>query len=267
MVAQARQSCGLHDGLLYSTGAVGASMPEHEDQDYDFGITIISPEGRIFQVEYARESVKRGATALGVLYDNGVVLLAERRIHSRLIEPAHTKKLYVIDQHIAVASSGLVADSRVLIDIARVECQNNRIRYSEELPVGMLARAICEVKQGYTQHGGVRPFGAALLICGIDAGVPALFETDPSGAYRSIYAGGIGRGTAKVQAYLEVHWHKGLTKDEAIELALHAIADQYDEDLTVDNLELAVLSTDGGYQEIDGDALGAFLAKLTPPTT
>jgi len=239
-------------------------MPEHEDQDYDFGITIISPEGRIFQVEYARESVKRGATAIGVLYDKGAVLLAERRIHSRLVEPAHTKKLYVIDQHIAVASSGLVADSRVLIDMARVECQNNRIRYGEELPVGMLARAICEVKQTYTQHGGVRPFGAALLIGGIDKGVPALYETDPSGAYRSIFAGGIGRGATKVQTYLEGHWTAGLSKDAAIDLALHAIADQYDEDLTVDNLELAILSTDGGYCEIGGAALGAFLAKLVP---
>ena len=239
-----------------------SAVVEHEDQDYDFGITIISPEGRIFQVEYARESVKRGATAVGIVYKGGVVLVAERRIASRLVEPEHTKKLYKISDRVSCASSGLVADSRVLVDLARSECQFNRIRYSEDLTTPEVARAICEVKQVYTQHGGVRPFGAALLLAGIDKGKPALYETDPSGAFRSLYAGGIGRGAIKVAAYLEDHWEAGLARDAAILLALSALADQYEEDLTVDNIELGIIEADG-YRDLRGDELKGHVTRAT----
>ena len=163
---------------------------------YDKGISIFSPDGRLFQVEYAREAVKRGTTSLGVKSTEGVVLVVDKRPTSKLVEPKSIEKIFKIDEHIGAATSGLVADARNLIEKARMEAQINRITYNEPIRVESLAKKICDLKQMYTQHGGVRPFGSALIIGGVnDTGV-RLFETDPSGALIEYKATAIGSGRA-----------------------------------------------------------------------
>src|SRR5665648_751899 len=150
---------------------------------YDRAITVFSPDGRLFQVEYAREAVKRGTTAIGLRQTEGVVLLVDKRVTTRLLEPASIEKIFQIDEHIGAATSGLVADARALVDRARVEAQVNHVSYGEAIGVEVLAKKICDHKQTYTQYGGVRPYGTALLIAGVDdSGTPRIFETDPSGA-------------------------------------------------------------------------------------
>ena len=161
---------------------------------YDHGITTFSPDGRLFQVEYARESVKRGTTTVGLKYRGGVLLIVDKRIASRLIIPESIDKVYKIDDHIGFATSGLVADARQLVARARAECQINRITYSDKVPVDILTKKICNFKQSFTQYGGTRPFGTALLIAGVDENGIHLYETDPSGAYQSYQAGAVGRG-------------------------------------------------------------------------
>lgn len=149
---------------------------------YDRAITVFSPDGRLFQVEYAREAVKRGTTAAGIKAKDGVVLIVDKRITSRLIEAESIEKIFQIDEHIGVATSGLVADARALVDRARVEAQINMATYDEPIGVEVLSKKICDHKQTYTQYGGVRPYGTALLIAGVDDKHPRLFESDPSGA-------------------------------------------------------------------------------------
>ena len=144
---------------------------------YDRAITVFSPDGRLFQVEYAREAVKRGTTAIGIKAKNGVALLVDKRVTSRLLEASSIEKIFRVDEHIGAATSGLVADARVLIDRGRVEAQINRIVYDEPISVETLAKRICDFKQTYTQFGGVRPFGTALLIAGVYNGKNYLFET------------------------------------------------------------------------------------------
>ena len=161
---------------------------------YDRAITVFSPDGRLFQVEYAREAVKRGTTTVGVKFKNGVVLIVDKRLSSKLIEADSIEKIFKIDGHVGCATSGLVADARALVDKARVECQVNTFNYDEELAVASLVKKLCDFKQNYTQYGGVRPFGTAMLIAGIDASGPHLYETDPSGAMMAYKAGGIGAG-------------------------------------------------------------------------
>ena len=132
---------------------------------YDRAITVFSPEGRLYQVEYAREAVRRGTTAIGIKCKDGVVLAVDRRVTSKLIEVCSVEKIFQIDDHIMAATSGLVADARVLIERARLEAQINRITYGEPITVEALAKRICDIKQVYTQHGGVRPFEIGRASC------------------------------------------------------------------------------------------------------
>ena len=162
---------------------------------YDSAATMFSPDGRIYQVEYAREAVKRGTTAVGVAYAEGAVLLVDKRISSKLIEAHAVEKIFKIDRHIGCASSGLVGDARMLVARARAVAANNRVTYNESVEVNVLVKDLSDIMQAYTQNGGVRPFGAAFLIAGIDPdGTVRLYETDPSGAVVAYKASAIGVG-------------------------------------------------------------------------
>src|SRR3989339_1008211 len=147
-------------------------------QAYDRAITVFSPDGRLFQVEYAKEAVKRGATAIGICAKDGVALVAFKSIHSKLVMPESLKKIFDIDSHVVVTASGLIADARRLVDVARVDSQRHRISYNEPPSVEAISRSVCDLMQVYTQYGGVRPFGVSLLIAGVDS-VPRLFEAEP----------------------------------------------------------------------------------------
>ena len=121
---------------------------------YDRGITVFSPDGRLFQVEYAREAVKKGTTTIGLKFKDGVILIVDKRVSSRLIEPDSIEKIYNIDEYIGCATSGLVADARILVDQARKDAQTHKITFNENIAVEMLVKKICDFKQNYTQYGG-----------------------------------------------------------------------------------------------------------------
>jgi proteasome alpha subunit len=230
---------------------------------YDHGITTFSPDGRLFQVEYARESVKRGTTTVGLKYRGGVLLIVDKRIASRLIIPESIDKVYKIDDHIGFATSGLVADARQLVARARAECQINRITYSDKVPVDILTKKICNFKQSFTQYGGTRPFGTALLIAGVDDNGIHLYETDPSGAYQSYHAGAVGRGRNAVVEYFESKWRKNMTQNAAIKLGLEALRSSLDEDLNKNAVQIAVLNKDG-FRLMDQEETIVYIDKLPP---
>jgi len=190
---------------------------------YDRAITVFSPDGRLFQVEYAREAVKRGTTAVGIKSTGGVVLLVDKRVTSRLLEVESVEKIFQIDDHIGAASSGLVADARALIDRARVEAQVNDVTYGEPIGIETLAKKVCDHKQVYTQYGGARPYGTALLIAGLDDGISRLFETDPSGALLEYKATAIGSGRSEVMEVFEAKYSEDINIEDAIQLGLEAI--------------------------------------------
>ena len=119
---------------------------------YDWEITVFSPDGRLFQVEYAREAVKRGTTTVGIKFKNGIALIVDKRITSRLIEPNSIEKIFKIDEHIGCATSGLVADARALVERARLEAQINRLTYEQPIQIKALVKKICDFKQTYTQY-------------------------------------------------------------------------------------------------------------------
>lgn len=208
---------------------------------YDRAITVFSPDGRLFQVEYPREAVKRGTTSVGIKASDGVVLLVDKRIASRLLEPQSTEKIFQIDDHIGAVTSGLVADARALVDRARVDAQINRVVYNEPIGVEVLAKKICDHKQTFTQYGGVRPYGTALLIGGVDDEGPHLFETDPSGALLMIKATGIGSGRNAVMEVLEEKYDENANIEKTIDLGLEALYKATEGKLTVGTVEIAVV--------------------------
>lgn len=209
---------------------------------YDRAITVFSPDGRLFQVEYAREAVKRGTTAAGVKSKDGVVLLVDKRITSKLIEAESIEKIFQIDDHIGAATSGLVADARALVDRARVEAQINKVSYDEQVGVEVLAKKICDHKQSYTQYGGARPYGTALLIAGVDDSRPRLFETDPSGALLEYKATAIGAGRNSFMEIFEADYIDDMDMEAAIMLGMKALYRSTEGKLNAATLEVGLVT-------------------------
>jgi proteasome alpha subunit len=210
-------------------------------QAYDRAITVFSPDGRLFQVEYAKEAVKRGATAVGITAKDGVALVAFKSIHTKLVVPESLKKVFQVDSHICVTASGLIADARRLVDVARVDAQRHRITYNEMPSVESIARSVCDTMQVYTQYGGIRPFGVSLLIAGVDTMGPKLFEAEPSGAMTAYKADSIGANKKEVDDILEKNYRDTLTVEEAIKIALESIRTTQEEKLQSENVEITYI--------------------------
>jgi len=230
---------------------------------YDRAITVFSPDGRLFQVEYAREAVRRGATTAGVVYANGVVLIADRRIpNPKLAEAASLEKIHQIDGNIACVSAGLVADARVLVDYARLSAQINRVTYAEPMTVELLVRRICDYKQQYTQFGGVRPFGTALLVGGYDDTGVHLFETEPSGSLTSFRAASTGGNKSPVMDLFEQKYKAGMDRDAAILLALEGLRAGLDEGGSLAQVEVCTVEVGEGMTRLPADDIQKYVARL-----
>jgi proteasome alpha subunit len=233
---------------------------------YDRAITVFSPDGKLFQVQYAQEAVKRGLTALGIKVNEGVVLAAEKRVRSKLVEEVSIEKIFQIDEHIGAAASGLIADARVLIDHARIEAQINRLRYDEPMSIQALAKRIGDIKQLYTQHGGVRPFGARLLIAGVDKKKSNLFETDPSGVVAAYKCQAIGGGAQTVVEFLERRYEEGMPLDDTIRLALEALRLVVEGGLEVEKIEMAVIPTKTAqFEKMSPEKIEKYLKQIEKP--
>jgi proteasome alpha subunit len=228
---------------------------------YDRAITVFSPDGRLFQVEYAREAVKRGTTTVGLKYKTGAVLLVDKRVTSRLIEPNSIEKIFEIDDHIGCATSGLVADARALIDRARIDAQINEITYNEKIQVKTLVKRICDFKQTYTQYGGVRPFGTALLIAGVDDTGPRLFSTDPSGALMEYKASSEGAGRSGAMEYFEKNYREDLTMEEAIDMGIKALSKGTEGKLNPEATEIGVVDKNFKFYILPQDETNKYVAK------
>lgn len=228
---------------------------------YDRAITVFSPDGRLFQVEYAREAVKRGTTTVGLKYKTGVILIVDKRITSHLIEPGSIEKIFKIDDHIGCATSGLVADARSLIDRARIDAQINDITYDEKIQVKTLVKKICDFKQTYTQYGGVRPFGTALLVAGYDETGPRLFATDPSGALMEYKASSEGSGRNGAMSYFEEHYKDDLSMEEGLDLGIKALHQATEEKLNPEATEIGMVDKDFEFHILDQEKAKQYVTK------
>ena len=218
----------------------------------------------MFQVEYAREAVKRGTTAVGVKAIDGVVLMVDKRVTSKLLEPESIEKIFQIDDHIGAATSGLVADARVLIDRARTEAQINRVTYDEPIGLEDISKKICDFKYSYTQSGGVRPFGTALLIAGVDDNKAHLFETDPSGALLEYKATAIGSRRNETMEIFDKKYRVDINLEDAILLGLEALLSTAEGIFNAATIEIGVveLST-RKFRELTYSEVENYVSKVT----
>ena len=212
-------------------------------QGYDRAITVFSPDGRLYQVEYAIETVKRGTVALGIKTSDGIIFAADERPRKLQIveEP---QKLFKIDQHIGVAAAGYIPDARNQVDDARFFSQSSKLVYDENVNVEIVAKHIADQCQHYTQYAGARPIGVALIIGGIDQNGVSLFLTDPSGTYVPYNAVAIGADSDKVTEFLIKHYKHGLSLEESKMLAVAAISMQTQDNKSSDYITLSEIKSD-----------------------
>lgn len=228
---------------------------------YDRAITVFSPDGRLFQVEYAREAVRRGSTTIGIKFKDGVALIIDKKVRSNLIEPKSIEKIYMIDEHIGAASSGLVADARMLVDYARVNAQVEKVTYNEKVGVEVLTKKVSDYVQQYTQYGGARPFGASLLIAGVDD-EPHLFETEPSGAFLGYKADCIGAGRDIIMPIFEKEYKDTMSMDEAIVLALKGLKKAAEDPNAMIIAQIGIVTKDKGFRILEESETETYLNKI-----
>jgi len=234
---------------------------EQSGQQYDEASTIFSPDGRLYQVEYAREAVKKGSTTMGFKWKDGVLLLAHKPETSRLVNLQSLEKIYQIDTHIACVATGLVADGRHLVEMAREEAQWNKIRYDEPISVQELVNILCEYKHMYTQFDGVRPFGVVLLVGGIDSTGKHLFSTDPSGAYLGYKAVCEGKKSDDAMTQFTKNYASDISLPQAFDLGFQTLKKITKQKFNAEMVEAAVIDEKTGYHKLSPDALKKVVEK------
>jgi len=228
---------------------------------YDRAITVFSPDGHLFQVEYAQEAVKKGSTAVGVRGDGIVVLAVEKKSVAKLQEERTVRKICLLDDHVVMAFAGLTADARILIDRARVECQSHKLTVEDPVTLEYITRHIAQLKQRYTQSNGRRPFGISALITGFDHdGTPRLFQTDPSGVYHEWKANATGRSAKTVREFLEKNYSTEIAADDraTIKLAIKALL----EVVQGKSLEVAIMLKGQRMKMLEQDELDKLVAEI-----
>jgi proteasome alpha subunit len=209
---------------------------------YDRAITMFSPDGRLLQVEYAKKTVRQGSTAIGLACTDGVLLVSDKRIMDRLVVRDSVEKIFQIDDHICATASGILSDARVLIERAQVRAQQHKVTYDTPIDVVTVVKDVASLCQICTQSGGLRPFGVSLILAGIDADGPKVFETDPTGIYFQYRATVIGEGEPDIKEMLQKEYHEKLTMEEGLKLALGALARFLDKNFSIDRVDAAYIS-------------------------
>ena len=222
--------------------------------EYDRGVNTFSPEGRLFQVEYAIEAIKLGSTALGIQAKDGVILAVERRVASKLLISDSIQKMFEIDRHIAVAASGLTGDSQTLVEHARATAVNHTFVYDEPIKTESLAQSVSDVALRFGDIGegtkSSRPYGVALLFAGFDESGPKLYVTDPSGTYMQYQAKAIGSAGEAAQVELVEQYKENLSTEEALTMALKILTQVMEEKISKKNIQIGIVDKDG-YRLLD----------------
>jgi proteasome alpha subunit len=222
----------------------------HQMMGYDRASTMFSPDGRLLQVEYAKEAVKQGSMAVGAVCSDGVVLIADKRINDSLMVQSSVEKIFQVDKHIGATATGYVMDGRVLIERAQLIAQQHQVTYSTPIETKILVKEVSDIKQSYTQYGGARPFGVAIMFIGFDT-EPYLYVTEPTGIYFQFKATAVGDGAEEARAYLQKEYKDQMTMDEGIKLCVKALKKVLGKEFDSKRLDGAMIGNDKSFQNID----------------
>lgn len=217
------------------------SMKQAQEMGYDRSVGMFSPDGIVFQVEYAEKAVRLGATVLALTTKEGIVFIGDRKIKTKLLIKDSFKKVFEVDNHIAIAGAGLMGDGRRLVEQAQMYAQEYRAQYESPIDLISLVKDIANIQQYYSQAGGLRPFGVSLLIGGIESSKPVLYQTTPSGIYMRFTAISIGNLSEKINEGLEKEYKGDLASKDAIKLGLKLFKDALGNDYDTERFDIATL--------------------------
>ncbi len=237
-------------------------MANKKSNAYDRVATMFSPDGRLYQVEYASKIVEQGTLGAGLVYSNGVIFGADKKVVSKMIIPDSIEKLFKIDSHLGAISSGLVGDARRIIQFARKEAQENKMYYEEKIGVETLVKKVAGTKQLFTQYAGMRPFGISLIIGGYDDNGARLFETEPSGALAEYKAIAIGKGRKNAMTHFEKNYKDNISFENGVNLIVNAIEKGLEkEKADVNRLDFAFIEKGKKFERISKNELKSILGK------
>ena len=216
---------------------------QHQAMGYDRTATMFSPDGHLLQVEYAEKTVRLGSSSIGIKCKDGVIIVSDRRVNDKLIRLESANKVYEIDEHVIASAAGILSDARVLIEKARLTAQQNRITYDSPVDVEEVIREITNTKQLFTQYGGARPFGVALMVGGVDSKGKFLFSSDITGNYFSYNAMAIGENDEKIKEILRIKYNENLNIDGGIKLALNIFKEILGKNFELGRFDIAYVPT------------------------
>jgi proteasome alpha subunit len=218
---------------------------QHQAMGYDRTATLFSPEGRLLQVEYAEKTVRLGSASMGMVCTDGVAIIADKRLSDPLLIPESAMKIYEVDDHIIASTAGILSDSRILMEKAQNVAQQNRIVYDEPIDVESVIREIANLKQAYTQYGGVRPFGLKVIMAGVQSNKACkVFASDVTGNYFGVRATAIGENDEKILEILRKEYKDTLTTEKAVKLALNIFKRISGKNFDITKFEACVIDKD-----------------------
>lgn len=208
----------------------------------NFGLTTFESDGKLGQLDNSLKAVSNGDTSLGIVARNGVVIATEKKPHSPLVDEEEWNKIFPIASHLGFTYSGIGADASLLARRARKQSEVYRLQHDELIPITQASKKLGEVTQDFTQRGGVRPFGVALLVAGWDKHFGCqLYQVDPSGAWWAWKASAIGKNYVNAKQFLEKRYQPNMELEDAIHVALLTLKEGFDGDVTSKNIQVGVV--------------------------
>lgn len=233
---------------------------QHQAMGYDRSSTMFSPEGHLLQVEYAEKTVRLGSSSISMICSDGVFIIADKRNEDKLIVGKSANKIYEIDSHIIASVAGIIADARVLIDKSQLTAQQHRITYDGPIEPELVIKDISNIKQQFTQYGGARPFGAALMVAGINGESPELYTSDITGNYFAYTANAIGENDDKIREELREKYDKKLTIKKGVKLALDILEKIQGKKFNLNRFEVSYLnSKEKKIDRVEGEEIKNFI--------
>ena len=217
---------------------------QHQVMGYDRSATMFSPDGHILQVEYAEKTVRLGSASMGIRCEDGIVIIADKGKKDELIVPESAQKIYEIDEHIMASAAGIISDARVLVNHVRTAAQQHRVTYDSPIDVESIIRDISDIKQQYTQHPGIRPFGVAVMVAGKTASKCKLYTSDITGNYFEYSAIAIGKDDDKLNEELRKKIKKDIKVEEGIKLGLEIFKDVLGDKFDIQRFDIAYIKND-----------------------
>mmetsp|Transcript_8710 Transcript_8710/g.25089 ORF Transcript_8710/g.25089 Transcript_8710/m.25089 type:complete len:247 (-) Transcript_8710:71-811(-) len=223
-------------------------MSRGSGSGYDRHITIFSPEGRLFQVEYAFKAVKSaGFTSIAVRGKDSVCMVTQKKVPDKLIDPTSLTHMFPITKQVGMLVTGIMTDAKSLVQKARQTASEFKFKYGYEIPVDFLARRMADQAQVYTQHAYMRPMGVVSILCAIDEEYgPMLYKVDPAGYFVGYKATSAGTKDQEATNFLEKKLKNNpqFSFDECVQTAISALQGVLSEDFKASEIEVAVVSDD-----------------------